>query len=63
MNSSAAGTMPDAIMADVTCAAWSTDMKSASSVRTACGFGVSLTVMSRASPKHPSDPMNAPRKS
>jgi hypothetical protein len=63
MNSSAAGTIPDAMMAEVTCAASSTDMKSASSVRTVCGRGVSFTVTSRASPKQPSEPMNAPRRS
>ena len=55
--------MPDAMMPDVTFAAWFTDMKSASSVRTDCGFGVSLTVMSRATPKQPSEPMNAPLRS
>jgi len=40
MNSRAAGTIPDATIADVTCAAWSTLVKSARSVRTDCGFGV-----------------------
>ena len=63
MNSSAAGTIPDAMIADVTCAAASTDIKSARSVLTVCGFGVSFTVISSASPKHPSDPMKAPRRS
>ena len=57
------GAIPDAMIADVTWAARSTDVKSASRVLTVCGFGVSLTVTSSASPKHPSDPMNAPRRS
>ena len=35
-----AGTIPDAMIAEVTCAAWSTEVKSARSVRTACGLHI-----------------------
>ena len=51
------------MIADVARAPASIDMKSASIVRTPCGFGVSLTVTSSATPKQPSEPMNAPSRS
>ncbi len=63
MTSSAAGVSPDAMIADAARAAPSSDVKSASSVRTACGSGVSRTVTSSAMPKHPSLPTNAPSRS
>ncbi len=55
--------MPDAMIANVARAASSSDRKSANSVRTAGGSGVSRTVTSNATPKQPSDPTNAPRRS
>ena len=61
--SSAAGTMPDAMIADVARAASRSLVKSASSVRMAWGSGVRRTVTSTATPKHPSDPTNTPSRS
>ena len=61
--SSAAGTMPAAMIPLTVAAAASTVVKSASSVRMAGGLGVSRTAMRVATPIVPSLPTNAPRRS
>ncbi len=61
--SSAAGTMPVAMMRETARAAASTLGKSASRVCTASGSGTSRTTISVAMPKHPSLPTNAPSRS
>ena len=61
--SSAAGTIPAAMMADTARAAASIDGKEASSVRTAAGSGVHRTVTVVATPKHPSLPTKHPSRS
>ena len=59
----AAGTIPAAMMREVASAAASTAVKSASSVTTRSGSGVSRTVTSATTPKHPSLPTKAPSRS
>ena len=61
--SSAAGTMPAAMIPLTVAAAASIDVKSSSSVRTAGGFGVSRTAMRVAMPIVPSLPTKQPRRS
>ncbi len=62
--SSAAGTMPVAMIAETARAASARSaVKSASSVRTASGIGSRRTLMSVAIPKHPSLPTNRPHRS
>ena len=61
--SSAAGTTPLAMIAETASPALRRDGKSASSVRTACGTGMSRTVMRVATPKLPSEPTNTPTRS
>ncbi len=61
--SRAAGTIPLAITADTASPAVRSEVKSASSVRTARATGSSRTVMRVAMPKLPSEPTNNPTKS
>ncbi len=61
--SSAAGTMPAAMMPLTVAAPSSTLSKSSSIVRTAGGFWVSRTQIAVAMPHIPSLPTNAPRRS
>jgi hypothetical protein len=55
--------MPAAMIPDTVAAASSTEVKSASRVRTAGGTGVRRTAMRAAIPMVPSLPTNAPRRS
>ncbi len=61
--SSAAGTMPAAMMAPTAVAAFSTSSNDSSSVATAGGLGVIRTATRVAMPSRPSLPTNAPRRS
>src|SRR5438477_10057516 len=61
--SRAAGTIPLAITADTASPAVRSEVKSASSVRTARATGSSRTEMRVATPKLPSDPTNSPTRS